>query len=93
MKRGKYLEKTLATLGALNRDELLIVQRAIEHLLIIVESIGENQPDEPDQVAEQPRRAVGYVEEKLIRGYGPYLYLRRWEGKTLTSTYIGKARG
>jgi hypothetical protein len=92
MKHSQYLEKSLTTLGALNRDELLIVQRAIEHLLIIVESIEENESDEPDEPVERQRRAVGYIEEKLIRGFGPYLYLRRWEGKKLTSTYIGKAR-
>ena len=33
----------------------------------------------------------GYVEEKMIRGYGPYLYLRYWEGRRLRSEYLGRA--
>lgn len=89
---SKHLEKTLGTLGALNRDELIIVQQAIEHLLLIADLEAQNDSSHPDVAAEQPRQSVGYVEKKLIRGFGPYLYLRRWQGKTLTSTYIGKAR-
>jgi hypothetical protein len=89
---GKYLEKALATLGALNCEELLVVQRAVEHLLLIAELEAQSESDEPGEAVERLGKAVGYVEKKLIRGFGPYLYLRRWQGKTLTSTYIGKAR-
>lgn len=43
--------------------------------------------------AEQVRRPKrGHVEEKMINGCGPYLYLRHWRGGKLRSTYLGKGR-
>ncbi len=39
---------------------------------------------------QQPR--FGHLEAKMIRGYGPYLYLRWWEGKTHKNLYIGKCQ-
>lgn len=33
----------------------------------------------------------GYVESKLIRGYGPYFYLRYWQNGQRRSVYLGKA--
>jgi len=33
----------------------------------------------------------GYFESKLIRGYGPYLYLRYWQSGHRRSVYLGKA--
>lgn len=83
------LEKTLSTLGVLTRPELLKLREIIDDLLEI--------EDESDQAADSGANgkvksvARGHIELKLIRGYGPYKYLRRWEGKKLTSTYLGKA--
>jgi len=34
----------------------------------------------------------GYVESKLINGYGPYLYKRWMENGRLRSKYLGKAK-
>jgi hypothetical protein len=33
----------------------------------------------------------GYFESKLIRGYGPYRYLRYWQNGQRRSVYLGKA--
>lgn len=34
----------------------------------------------------------GFIEEKYIRGYGPYRYLRYWYGRTHKSLYLGKPK-
>lgn len=39
------------------------------------------------------RGGRGSFEDKFIRGYGPYRYLRYWYGKTHKSVYIGKVKG
>lgn len=91
MAKTTHLQKTLVTLGALNRDELIHVRDVINDLLAIYDEQPEAAPDDDSSVEIKPR-AFGHIEAKMIRGYGPYLYLRRWQGKTLTSTYIGKAR-
>ena len=36
------------------------------------------------------RGARGHIEEKVINGFGPYLYLRYWHGGHLKSKYLGK---
>lgn len=36
------------------------------------------------------RGGKGSFEDKYIRGYGPYRYLRYWYGKTHKSVYLGK---
>ncbi|MCU0525614.1 MAG: hypothetical protein MUF72_12400 [Elainella sp. Prado103] len=36
------------------------------------------------------RGGKGSFEDKYIRGYGPYRYLRYWYGKTHKSIYLGK---
>ena len=33
---------------------------------------------------------IGYLEEKMINDYGPYLYFRYWEDGIHRSIYIGK---
>lgn len=38
------------------------------------------------------RGGKGSFEDKYIRGYGPYRYLRYWYGKTHKSVYLGKVR-
>lgn len=60
-----------------------------------VEEEDDDQVDNQVEKGDKPA-AAGHVEAKLIPGkngksYGPYLYRRYWEGKTLKSEYIGKA--
>lgn len=38
------------------------------------------------------RGGCGSFEDKFIRGYGPYRYLRYWYGKTHKSVYLGKVK-
>ncbi len=33
---------------------------------------------------------IGYLEEKMINGFGPYLYFRYWQDGVHKSLYIGK---
>ena len=33
---------------------------------------------------------IGYLEEKMINGFGPYLYFRYWQDGIHKSLYIGK---
>jgi hypothetical protein len=55
------------------------------------------EEEDDDQVEDQVEKgdkpaAHGHIEAKMINGCGPYLYRRYWEGKTLKSEYIGKAK-
>ena len=88
MPKQSPLAKCLSTLGSLDQPELRHVRNVINDLLRIeyaedLESLM-NGPAQETKIA-------GHIELKMIRGYGPYKYLRVWKGKTLTSTYLGKA--
>jgi hypothetical protein len=91
------LDKTVATLGVLNRAEL-------QELLVLVNDMIDTGYFDPAGAADRANgvkagEAKGYVETKLIRDakhgkvYGPYLYLRVWRDGVLTSKYLGKANG
>ncbi len=80
-----------SNLGQLSRVELEELGEMVAALLAFTTT--EKQDD--DQVngnGEKPPKtaARGHIEEKVINGCGPYLYLRYWQGKTLKSKYIGK---
>lgn len=90
MKRQKSpLENVLTNLGSLDKAELRHVFGIVKELLNIEspETLEELMKGVSDQVAIKK----GYIEEKLINGYGPYKYLRLWVSGHLTSTYLGKA--
>jgi len=94
MPKRKPLATALATLGVLTRAELLELRSAIDDLIEILDEVA--RPDETgDTPTGEKPEAKGYLEKKMIprgkKSYGPYLYLRKWKGKTLTSTYLGKA--
>lgn len=38
------------------------------------------------------RARSGYFEDKLIKGYGPYRYLRYWDNGKRRSVYVGKVK-
>ena len=81
-------------LGELSVEELEEVARMVATLLTIrreEEEVDQEAGESADQGAEK-KPARGHIELKLINGYGPYQYLRYWEGKTLKSRYIGKAK-
>jgi hypothetical protein len=92
MGRQPSFETIYNALPELSRDELHVLAERINELL--AEEAGE---DEVLETAGSPRTGgngggKGWVELKLIRGYGPYAY-RRWrEGGVLRSEYVGKVK-
>lgn len=86
------LAKTRATLGALSLADLKELRADLDTLIAVLEADEADGQKRLESTTQAPsgRVAKGYIEEKTIRGYGPYLYLRVWQGKTLTSKYLGK---
>jgi hypothetical protein len=48
-------------------------------------------PNEEGNSRTAQRARSGYIEEKMIRGFGPYLYLRVRQNGVHHSFYLGKA--
>ena len=85
------LEKALSTLGALSREELIMLRGIIDEVLA---ADFDGQADGRERAEARPGSpdgGQGHIELKMINGYGPYKYLRRWHKGSLTSTYLGKA--
>lgn len=78
-----------AKLSPLEQRELISILQAL------LETQGEAEVgrEERKQAALRRRGSKGgrgFIEEKYIRGYGPYRYLRYWYGRTHKSLYLGK---
>ena len=102
-------KKITNNLGQLSRTELEELKVIVEALLEATESNDLQEPKEvslstpkekEDLMALSYQQAKaglkpkkGHIEEKIIRGYGPYLYLRFWKEGSLKSLYIGKKGG
>ncbi len=97
-RKTSAFKKITNNLGQLSRTELEELQVIVEALL---EAIDFDTPPEVSptkkedlmrlswkqaKAGQKPKK--GYVEEKIIRGYGPYLYLRFWKEGSLKSLYI-----
>jgi len=86
-----------SNLFQLNRAELATVADMVAGLL---QTIDDAQVETPEAVAPATAPAPtngkggarGHIEWKTVNGCGPYAYLRYWSGKTLKSSYIGKAK-
>lgn len=97
-----------AGLEGLEVGDLLILRDAAESLLQTVEARLDELAGESDSVlgdTDPPtgqgitpngpggrRRGRGWVELKMIRGYGPYAYERWYEGGKKRSRYLGKVK-
>lgn len=84
-----------SNLGQLSRVELEELVDIVAAMLAATEAEEEDDDQVVDQGdGEKVNRpaARGHIEAKMINGFGPYLYLRYWSGKTLKSKYIGKAK-
>lgn len=90
-------QQITSKLGQLTRDEL---DELIEVATVLRETMDKT-PEEKheeflkvagEEVREGRKPKRGHVEEKMINGCGPYLYLRHWRGGKLRSTYLGKGR-
>lgn len=82
-------------LGQLSRDDLVELRTMVDVLLSQSGRLVDLFDPELEQVREveqTPAAPKGHIEAKRINGYGPYLYLRYWQGKTLKSKYIGKGK-
>ncbi|MBD1838903.1 hypothetical protein [Coleofasciculus sp. FACHB-501] len=74
-----------------NRDELEEMKAIIDGLLQAMEPTPE--PMEEAALPNQDRGCkggIGYLEEKIINGCGPYRYLRYWRAGKRKSVYVGK---
>lgn len=90
-------QQITSKLGQLTRDELDDLIEVATELREAMDKSPEEQDKEFRKVAgedvregRKPKR--GHVEEKMINGFGPYLYLRYWRGGKLRSMYLGKGR-
>lgn len=70
-------------------DELRDLQGALGGLIEALEDEATVENERPSR-----KKKVGSIELKMIKQngklYGPYKYLRYWEGKKLKSKYLGK---
>lgn len=104
-KLSPTLQRIAQDTASLSRDELLELQAIVQGLLESLDEpdeADEPSPSEPKITADNyrgKRGGRGYREIKSIpdkksgKTYGPYLYLRYWQGKKLKSVYLGKAEG
>lgn len=81
-------------LSQADRSELIAILQAFNQAET---ELGQKTIDRKSQKeAALNRRGIrggrGSFEDKYIRGYGPYRYLRYWYGKTHKSVYLGKVR-
>lgn len=98
-KLSPTLQRITQDAASLTRDELLELQAIVQGLVESVDATDEASPKEPITADNYrgKRGGRGYKEIKTIsdkkskKTYGPYLYLRYWQGKKLKSVYLGKA--
>jgi hypothetical protein len=83
--------------AVLARDDLLELKAAIDALLVATEPIVIDLDDERERrrpEAKPKRSAAGWTETtyKIVNGkkYGPYRYLRWYQGGSKKSKYLGK---
>jgi hypothetical protein len=82
----------LLTEAPLDPADLTTIQAALRRGELAA-TIDVERQTSGDDSADPPSRRVGrgWLEAKLIRGYGPYWYWRFREGKVQRSRYLGKA--
>ncbi len=88
-------QQITSKLGQLSREELDELIEVVTELRVAMDKSPEEKHKEFIKVsgedARQGRKLKrGHIEQKIINGYGPYLYLRYWRGGKLRSTYLGK---
>lgn len=92
---AKPVDALIKLASGLSTGELQLLVDAIQGLLDA--RAGENgavRVQDGDETTEKRTLTTdkqGSFEHKLIKGYGPYLYLRWWSGGKHRSTYLGKA--
>lgn len=80
-----------ARLSKSDRLELIASLEALNQAEADHESQDNRLTPRKDQLNHKGiRGGKGSFEDKYIKGYGPYRYLRYWYGKTHKSVYLGK---
>lgn len=90
--KAATVESILQDFTILSLTDLKLLRDALD---ILIEQ-REYQEMSPDERAEQIREQqgdghLGYIEDKMINGCGPYRYLRVRQGGKHRSFYLGKA--
>lgn len=79
---------------SLSQEELREIAAMVQGLIEAHEGEEEGKQHPAAEENKVPKRqARGHIEAKMIRGFGPYYYLRYWSGTSLKSRYMGKERG
>lgn len=74
-----------------DRQELIAILQALNEAEDAAEQETEREQNKQKAIDRRGiRGGRGSFEDKFIRGYGPYRYLRYWYGKTHKSVYLGK---
>lgn len=83
------LEGIERQLGALDRGELEDLAATVARLLAIADQ-DDPEDDQAPGSAQAATGGAGWVDLKMINGYGPYAYMRWREGGTMKSKYLGR---
>ncbi len=91
-KRRSRLQVALDAVVALETRQ--DVEKVMRFCLSLLEAYEDEESPQPaaSVAAGHSSGARGHFEDKLIRGYGPYRYLRWWDGGKHRSHYIGKVK-
>ncbi len=93
------ITKNLGKLTLAELEELSLIVNQLKEVLVeeSKEPIIEPEKKKKELIKKSIKQAregrkvtIGYLEEKMINGYGPYLYFRYWEEGIHRSLYIGK---
>ncbi len=88
-RQSPAFKATARSLDRLTDEELTDLDAILHGLIEAREDEAEAQAEDNHEAkAEAKKAARGHIEWKTINGYGPYKYLRYWQGKTLKSQYI-----
>jgi hypothetical protein len=88
-KQSPTFKSITRSLDSLTDEELTDLDAILHGLIEAREEVAEAEAQaERDAKAEAKKAARGHIEFKMINGFGPYKYLRYWQGKTLKSVYI-----
>ena len=92
-KQSPTFKSITRSLDSLTDEELTDLDAILHGLMEAREApVVEETTPEPAKGKATKKAARGHIELKTINGCGPYKYLRYWQGKTLKSEYIGKAK-
>ncbi len=88
-KQSPAFKSLVRSLDSLTDEELTDFDALLHGLIEAREdAVVEETTPAPAKGNAAKKAARGHIEYKMINGYGPYKYLRYWQGKTLKSQYM-----